>query len=123
MAKESYIRFETPKEIGDKAYELVKVAGASGKLAKGTNEVTKMIERSEAKLVVIAEDVQPPEILEHIPMLCEEKNIPYVYVKNKQELGKSAGINKNASSVAVIIPGKGEPILNEIVAAVSSIKR
>jgi len=44
------------------------------------NEVTKSIERQLAKLIVMAEDVSPPEILFHIPLLCEEKGIPYAYL-------------------------------------------
>ena len=39
------------------------------KIRKGMNEVTKSIERVQAKIVVMAEDVSPPEILFHIPLL------------------------------------------------------
>ncbi|MEM3714729.1 MAG: ribosomal L7Ae/L30e/S12e/Gadd45 family protein, partial [Nitrososphaeria archaeon] len=78
--KAYYVKFETPKEIMDSVYEILRRASESGKVKKGTNEVTKSVERGVAKLVVIAEDVDPPEIVAHLPILCEEKKIPYVYV-------------------------------------------
>ena len=68
--------FEAPKEMIDKVYEAIEVAKATGKLRKGTNEATKAIEKGQAKLVVIAKDINPPEITMHIPLLSEEKGIP-----------------------------------------------
>jgi len=56
----------------------------------------------------MAEDVDPPELLLHIPILCKEKNIPFLYVKTKDELGKSAGLKVNTSSVAVVDEGKAK---------------
>ena len=60
MPKAFYAKFEVPKEIAEKAYQLVQVARDSGKLRKGTNETTKAVGRGIAKLVLIAEDVDPP---------------------------------------------------------------
>ena len=76
MAKPVFVRFEMTKELQDKAYEVVELARDTGKIKKGTNEVTKLVERGEAVLIVMAEDVQPPEILAHMPLLCEERNVP-----------------------------------------------
>jgi len=123
MARPIYIRFETPAEIADKALQLVQIARETGKLRVGTNEVTKASERAEAKLVVMAEDVDPIEILAHIPMLCEEKRIPYVYVPKKQRLGQSAGLSKSAASVAVVEAGEGKGILEELMGAYTTLKK
>ena len=123
MARPIYVRFETPSDIADKALQLVQVASETGKLRVGTNEVTKSSERAEAKLVVMAEDVDPVEILVHIPMLCEEKRIPYLYVPKKQRLGQSAGLSKSAASVAVVEPGEAKPLLEELSAAFSNLKK
>lgn len=122
MAKSVFVRFELPKELKDKAYEVVELARDTGKLKKGTNEVTKIVERGEAVLVVLAEDVQPPEILAHMPMLCEERNIPYVYVDSKAQLGNSCGLEKPTASIAIIDAGKGKPILESLVDQVKKIK-
>ncbi len=114
MARPIYVRFETPGELADKALQLVQVASETGKVRVGTNEVTKASERSEAKLVVMAEDVDPVEILVHVPMLCEEKRIPYIYVPKKQRLGQVAGLTKSAASVAIVEAGDGKVLLDEI---------
>ena len=122
MAK-SYVRFEVPKELADKVLEAVKLARETGKVRIGTNETTKMVERGQAKLVVIAEDVDPEEIVMHLPILCEEKAIPYVYVPSKKELGEAAGIQVSAASVAIVNPGKADKMVKEIVDAVNALKK
>lgn len=84
------------------AYDILEKARKTGKIDKGTNEVTKAIERNEAKFVIVADDVKPKEIVQHIPLLCKEKNIPYTSVDSKKKLGVVAGINVSTSSVAII---------------------
>jgi large subunit ribosomal protein L7Ae len=123
MARPIYVRFETPTELADKALQLIQIAGETGKIRVGTNEVTKSSERAEAKLVVMAEDVDPVEILVHIPMLCEEKRIPYVYVPKKQRLGQSAGLSKSAASVAIVDAGEAKVLLDEIGQAFPTLKK
>jgi large subunit ribosomal protein L7Ae len=118
-----YIRFETPKELQDLAYDLVEKARDSGKISKGANETTKQVERSQAKLVVMAEDVTPEEVLAHMPLLCEEKNIPYVYVPSKEELGNAAGLKVSTSAVAVVNPGKDKSGIENIVKKLESLKK
>ena len=83
-------------------YSVVEKARKSGKIEKGTNEVTKAIERGTAKIVVVAKDVSPKEIVQHIPILCKEKGIEYAEVDSKQKLGISAGLQVGCSSVAII---------------------
>ena len=53
-------------------------------LKKGANEATKALNRGQAEFVVLAADAEPLEILLHIPLLCEDKNVPYVFVQSKQ---------------------------------------
>ncbi|MCQ2056520.1 MAG: 50S ribosomal protein L7Ae [archaeon] len=117
-----YVRFETPKEISDKAYNLAEMARSSGKVKKGTNEVTKTVERGEAALVIMATDVEPPEILAHMPALCDEKGIPYVYVPAKSELGNVIGLEKPTASIAITDIGKGKTIYDEIITAVKTLR-
>jgi large subunit ribosomal protein L7Ae len=70
MSKPFYVKFTVPPELADKTYEAVKKARESGgRIKKGTNETTKAVERGQAKLVVIAEDVDPPEIVGHLSLL------------------------------------------------------
>jgi len=122
MSKPIFVRFEMPKELVDKTYEVVELARDSGKVRKGTNEVTKLVERGEAAFVVMAEDVDPPEILAHMPMLCEERNIPYSYVPSKAELGNASGLEKPTSSIAILNPGKGKQMLAGLSEEIAKIK-
>ena len=89
-------------------YQIIETAKRTGKIEKGTNEVTKAIERGTAKLVVYATDVEPKEIVQHLPILCKEKKILCKEVDNKQKLGIAVGISVPASSVAVIEAGEAE---------------
>ena len=93
MSKPYYVKFETSKDLVNAVYEAVRVSKQSGKVRKGTNETTKAIERGISKLVVIAEDVEPPEVVAHLPILCEERNAPFIFVPSKQQLGASLGID------------------------------
>ena len=101
------------KEL-DKIYEAVEVAKATGKIRKGTNETTKAIEKGDAKLVVIAKDVTPPEIIMHIPVICKEKGIACAEVPSKEELGAAAGLDIGTSSIAIVQPGEAKSLLKDL---------
>jgi len=105
---------EYPKEVIDKAYEAVESARKSGKIKKGVNEATKAIERGTAKLVVTAKDVNPKEIVMHLPALCEEKSIPFVVVNSKDELGAAAGLTVGTTCVAIVQEGDAKAIIKQI---------
>ena len=107
--------YEAPKELVDKVYEAIEVAKATGKIRKGTNEATKLIEKGIAKFVAIAKDVNPPEITMHIPLLAEEKGIPCVQVPSKEELGAAAGIDVGTGTVVIVQEGDAKQVIKEIV--------
>ncbi len=119
--KPSYVKFDTPEELAKAALDAVRQAKETGKIRKGTNEVTKAVERGEAKLVIIAEDVDPPEIVMHLPLICSERKIPYLYVKSKKELGAAAGLQVQAASVAIVDPGQAKPLVDQIVSQLSKL--
>ncbi|MBI2135240.1 50S ribosomal protein L7ae [Candidatus Woesearchaeota archaeon] len=106
---------EIPKEMVDKIYEIIEVAKSTGKIKKGTNETTKSIEKGKAKFVAVAKDVEPAEIIMHIPMIAEEKNVPCFQVPSKEELGAAAGIQVPTGSVAVIQEGEAKNLIKELV--------
>jgi large subunit ribosomal protein L7Ae len=118
-----YVKFSTPADLAQKAYEAVATAKKTGAVKKGTNETTKSIERGLAKLVVIAEDVDPEEVVLHIPQLCEEKKIPYVYVPSKKDLGKAAGLEVSCASVSIENPGEAAKLIEEIASKISAIAK
>lgn len=98
----------------DKAYEAVELAKKTGKLKKGTNEVTKVTEKGIAKLVLVAQDVNPKEIIMHLKPLCEEKSIPYVDVPSKEELGAAAGLGVPTSAIAIVVEGDAKDIIKQL---------
>jgi len=122
LAKAYYVKFEVPTDLVSPIYEAIRVAQQSGKVKKGTNEVTKAIERGISKLVIIAEDVEPPEVVAHLPILCEEHGIPYGFVPSRQELGKSLGIDVTSAAAAILDSGDAQHIVDQIVASLSQIK-
>jgi len=123
MSKPFYVKFEVPKEVADAAYEALQLAAKTGTVKKGTNETTKAVERGQAKLVVIAEDVDPPEVVAHLPLLCEERKIPYVYVPSKTKLGEAVGIEVSAASACVINEGDAAGLIKEIVKRVEQLRK
>lgn len=121
MAK-AFVKFEAPKELVNKTLEAVTIAKTTGKVRKGVNECTKAIERGIAKLVIMAEDVEPEEVLMHLPVLCEEKQVPYTYVPSKVELGKASGIEVQTSSIAIVEEGESKKLVADIVNKVKALK-
>lgn len=96
-------------------YEIVEKARKTGKVEKGTNEVTKAIERGTAKLIAYGVDVEPKEIVQHLPILCKEKGIPCVEADKKEKLGIAVGLNVACASVAVIEAGDAQADLDGFV--------
>ena len=122
MSKPYYVKFEAPKDLVTAVYEAGRVAKQSGKVRKGTNETTKAIERGLSKLVVIAEDVEPPEVLAHLPILCEERNAPFIFVPSKQQLGASLGIDVGSAAATIIDAGEAQHIVEQVVTSIANLK-
>jgi large subunit ribosomal protein L7Ae len=123
MSKPFFVKFETPKEIAEAAYEALRQARQTGKIRKGTNETTKAIERATAKLVIIAEDVEPPEVVAHLPIICEERNVPFVYVPTKDKMGPALGIDIGAAAACIIDSGESQGLIDQIIEALEKIKK
>ena len=114
-----HIAFETPKDIQEQGYELVKPIGKDGrgKIKKGANEVTKAAERGIASMIVMAENVNPGELLAHVPMICKEKGIPFIYVEDQGYLADSAGMTAGTRTAAVAVldvDKEAQDIFNEV---------
>jgi large subunit ribosomal protein L7Ae len=122
MSKPYYVKYETPRDLVNAIYEAVRLAKQSGTVRKGTNETTKAIERGISKLVVIAEDVEPPEVVAHLPILCDERTSKYVFVPSKKELGNALGIEVGSAAATIIDAGESQQILDQITSTVDNIK-
>ncbi len=122
MAKPYYVKFETPQDLVNPILEALRVASQSGKVKKGTNEATKAIERGISKLIVIAEDVEPPEVVAHLPIICDEQGAAYAFVPSKQELGKALGIDVTSAAAAILDAGDAQHIIDQVKDSIAKLK-
>ncbi|KAJ2842077.1 RNA binding protein snu13, partial [Coemansia erecta] len=74
--------------------DIVQQASHFKQLKKGANEATKTLNRGISEFIVMAADCEPLEILLHLPLLCEDKNVPYVFVPSKTALGRACGVSR-----------------------------
>ncbi|KAK9503038.1 hypothetical protein O3M35_011691 [Rhynocoris fuscipes] len=86
-----------------KILNLVQQALNYKQLRKGANEATKTLNRGLAEFIVMAADTEPLEVLLHLPLLCEDKNVPYVFVRSKQALGRACGVSRPIIACSVTI--------------------
>ena len=117
----TFAKFEVSDEVVQKTYEALQQARQKGTIRKGANEATKSVERGMAKFVVVATDVTPQEVVMHIPILCEQKGIPFTYVPSKTDLGKSIGMGVSCAAVAVESEGDAKASIAEVVSKVTGI--
>ncbi|MFC7027924.1 50S ribosomal protein L7Ae [Halomicroarcula sp. GCM10025710] len=109
-----YVDFDVPADLEDDALEALEVARDTGSVKKGTNETTKSIERGSAALVLVAEDVQPEEIVMHIPELADEKGVPFIFVEQQDDLGHAAGLEVGSAAAAIVDAGEAEADVEDI---------
>ncbi len=121
MAK-GYVRYEAPEELQNKALEALELARDTGKIKKGANEATKAVERSTAQLVVIGGDVEPEEIVMHLPPLCDEKQIPYIFVNRQNDIGAASGLEVGSTAAAIVKPGKAKELVDELGGQIAAIR-
>jgi H/ACA ribonucleoprotein complex subunit 2 len=96
--------FATPlaeSKVSKKVLKLVKKAAKAKAIRRGIKEVSKALRKDEKGILVLAANITPVDVISHLPMLCEEKNIPYVFVSAKEDLGP-AGLTKRPCSCILV---------------------
>ncbi|KAG8626820.1 hypothetical protein KVT40_005765 [Elsinoe batatas] len=102
---------------GKKVLKTVKKAAKAKCLKRGVKEVVKAVRKTAPGqpstmkdlppgIVVLAADISPMDVISHIPVLCEDHNIPYVFLTSRAELG-AAGSTKRPTSVVMVTPKQG----------------
>ncbi|KAF9880796.1 ribonucleoprotein-associated protein [Colletotrichum karsti] len=91
-------------------------------LKKGANEATKTLNRGVSELIILASDTNPLSIVLHLPLLAEDKNVPYVYVKSKTALGRACGVSR-AVIAASITSNEGSELAGPIRALRDKVER
>lgn len=96
-----------PKKMNKKILRVVKRASKAKHVKRGVKEVVKALRKGEKGLVIVAGDILPPDVISHLPVLCEDSSVAYVFIPSKEDLG-SAGATKRPTSVVMIVPGGGK---------------
>ncbi|KAH8692885.1 putative snRNP and snoRNP protein [Talaromyces proteolyticus] len=81
--------------------DLVQQASHYRQLKKGANEATKTLNRGTSELIILAADTTPLAILLHLPLLCEDKNVAYIYVPSKLALGRATGVSRPVIAASI----------------------
>nr|XP_025873174.1 NHP2-like protein 1 isoform X1 [Vulpes vulpes] len=105
-----------------KLLDLVQQSCNYKQLRKGANEATKTLNRGISEFIVMAADAEPLEIILHLPLLCEDKNVPYVFVRSKQALGRACGVSRPVIACSVTIK-EGSQLKQQIQSIQQSIER
>lgn len=85
-----------------KVLKTIKKATKAKNVKRGVKEVVKGLRKGSKGLVVIAGDISPIDVITHLPVLCEDNKVPYIYVPSKEELG-SAGSTKRPTSCVLVL--------------------
>jgi large subunit ribosomal protein L7Ae len=117
-----YVDYDVPADLQERALEALEVARDTGTVKKGTNETTKAVERGNASLVYVAEDVQPEEIVLHLPELAEEKGIACVFVEAQEDVGHAAGLEVGSAAAAIVDAGDAEEDVEDIADTVADLQ-
>ncbi|KAI1184725.1 ribonucleoprotein-associated protein [Nemania serpens] len=89
---------------------------------KGANEVTKALNRGICEIAILAADTQPLQIVSHLPLLCEDKGVPYVFVPSKVALGRACGVSR-AVIAACITANEGSELAGQVRAIKDKVER
>jgi len=106
----------------DLIYNILKKARETGLIAKGILETTRAVEKGVAKFVVIAKNVKPKKLISHLPNLCRYKNIPFVWISSKEQLGQTVGLEIPSTTCAIINKEETRDLLKKLITPDSQIK-
>ena len=108
--------------LSQQILDLVQQASHYKQLRKGANEATKTLNRGISEFIVMAADTDPIEILLHLPLLCEDKNVPYVFVPSKSALGRACGVSRAVISASVTT-NEGSDLRSQITTIKNAIEK
>eukprot|EP01134_Creolimax_fragrantissima_P005565 CFRG5565T1 len=102
------------KKLTKKILKTTKKAAKSKQVRRGVKEVAKALRKNESGFVIIAGDISPLDVIAHLPIMCEEKNIPYCYVPSKEQLGAAGNTKRPTSCVLVKTHADYESAFGEV---------
>jgi len=109
------------KKLTKKLYKLCKKASKEKELFRGVKEVQKHLLKNQEGIVVFAGDTQPIEVMCHLPIVCEDRNVQYCYVPSKLSLGNAIGSTKPTCCVLIKKSTTEQELYAECLAGVQSL--
>ncbi|KAI7867954.1 50S ribosomal protein L30e-like protein [Spinellus fusiger] len=94
------------KKLTKKIFKTIKKASKAKHVRRGVKEVAKALRKGEKGLVVVAGDISPIDVVAHMPVLCEDNNVPYIFVSSKEELGEASSTKRPTSVAMIVLGGK-----------------
>ena len=98
-------------KMSKKLIKLVKKGMKDKIVHRGVKETVKAVRKGSKGVVVIAADISPIDVLSHLPILCEEKNVPYIYVKSRAEIGEACKTKRPTSCVLIALPKNDKKLM------------
>ena len=90
------------KKLTKKIYKCIKKASKHKTyLRNGLKDVQKHLRKGETGLVVFAGDVYPIEIMCHLPIVCEDKNIPFCFTPSRLDIGTAMNVKRGSLMVLI----------------------
>lgn len=89
------------KKTTKKLHKLVKKASQAKFVRRGVKEVVKALRKGNKGFCIIAGDISPIDVVVHLPIMCEDRRIPYFYVPSKLDLGAAASTKRPTSCILV----------------------
>ncbi|KAJ9108699.1 RNA binding protein snu13 [Naganishia onofrii] len=109
-------------QLTNQILDLVQQAAHYNQLKKGANEATKTLNRGICEFIILTADTEPIEILLHLPLLCEDKNVPYVFLPSKTALGRACGVSR-AVIAASVTTNESRELNSQIIAVKNQIEK
>lgn len=88
-------------DLAKELFGLIALAVKANAVRRGVKEATKFLRKGEKGIMVFAGDVEPLDVMSHMPILCEDSEVPYVFVKSREELGLNAGLKRPTACILI----------------------
>lgn len=90
-------------KLTSKIFDILQQALLYKQVKKGINETIKFLDKGKVEIVIMAADADPIELLSHMPTLCEERSIPYCFIKEAAGLGRACGISRPVICCCIVV--------------------
>merc|ERR1711998_380698 len=90
-------------KLSKKIFKCIKKATKAKQVLRGVKEVVKAVRKGKKGVCVIAGNISPMDVISHLPILCEDNGVPYIYVRSKEDLG-AAALTKRPTSCMLVAP-------------------